>query len=259
MLSAIIIARNEEHNIRRCLVALDWVDEIIVLDSGSTDNTIQIAKEYTDKVYQTDWQGYGVQKQRALNYASGEWILNIDADEVVSPELKKSILKTMASNRFDACRVPIKMCFYNKVLRYSSSPSRHVRLFKKDGAAFSEDIVHEKIILPSHYRIGQLKAPLIHYSFKDVSHMLEKLNRYSSYSAKIKIKNHCANSLIATICRSLWMFTRCYFLQRGFLDGKEGFIFAYLNAQGTMFRGIKQIYHDSGIDGIPTISKENQC
>lgn len=256
MLSAIIIAKNEEHNLRRCLLSLQWVDEIIVLDSGSTDNTVQIAKEFTNKVYETDWQGYGVQKQRALSYASGDWVLNIDADESVSDELKHAMMRVMAVDSYDAFRIPIRMFFYNKLLRYSSSPTRHIRLFKKQGTSYSNDIVHEKIVLAKGAKIGRLKAPLVHHSFKDVSHVLEKINRYSSYSAKIKLNNKKPASLSKTMFGSCWMFFRSYLLQGGFLDGKAGLVFALFNAQGTMYRGLKQVYPDCDIAKLPNILED---
>lgn len=247
MLSVIIIAKNEAHKIRRCLASVAFADEIIVLDSGSEDNTPAIAQEYTSQVYQTDWQGYGVQKQRALNYAKGDWVLNLDADEFVSPALKQAILQAMADNQADAYRIPIQMHFYDRPLRYSSSPSRHIRLFKREGARYSDDIVHEKIILPENSRVEQMKAAIWHHSFDDVSHALTKMNKYSSYSAKIRIKSKKKISMAKTILASTWMFLRCYVLQKGFLDGRAGFLFAVMNAQGAFYRGVKQIYQDRDI------------
>lgn len=244
MLTVVIIAKNEEMNIRRCLESVCWADEIVVLDSGSDDNTLAIAKEFTDKVFSTDWQGYGIQKQRALAHATGEWVLNLDADESVDAHLKKSIQAAMKNNEADAYRIPIRMCFYDKPLRYTSSPKRHVRLFKREGARYSDDLVHEKIVLPKDARIGRIVEPIMHYSFKDVSHVLYKINRYSSYSANIRIQEKQKTSLLKTLLGTSWMFFRCYVLQRGFLDGREGFIFAVFSAQGAFYRGLKQLYVD---------------
>lgn len=251
MLTVNIIAKNEEKNIRRCLESVTWADEIIVLDSGSTDNTVAIARKYTDNVFTTDWRGYGVQKQRALTRATGDWVLNLDADEFVDEHLRKEIIGAMVVHQFDAYRIPIQMFFYGKPLRYSSSPKRHVRLFKRNGACFSSDIVHEKIILPDGARVGRIKAGILHHSFQDVSHALYKINRYSSYSAKISITKKKRAALSKTLISTCWMFVRCYFLQRGFLDGKAGFLFAMLNAQGSFYRGIKQLYPDQHINDLP--------
>ncbi len=259
MLSVVVIAKNEEPNIRRCLQSIQWADEIIVLDSGSCDSTVRIAKEFTSKVYVTDpsnWQGYGVQKQRALSYASGDWVLNIDADESVDSSLKYALIHAMLTDEADAYRVPIRMCFYDKQLRYSSSPKRHIRLFKREGASFSDDIVHEKIILPKGAKIGKLKDPIMHHSFRDVSHALYKINRYSSFSAKTRISANENTTLFKTMLGTGWMFFRCYFLQRGFLDGKEGLLLAFFNAQGTFYRGIKQLYCDSATGVVSEYSNK---
>lgn len=253
MLSVIIIAKNEAANIRRCLESVKWADEIVLLDSGSTDNTVEIARQYTNNLYGTDWQGYGIQKQRALMVATGDWVLNLDADESVSEELKEAIQEAMASNKADAYRVPICMNFYGKPMRYSSSPKRHMRLFKREGARFSEDIVHEKILLPSDARIAALSTPIMHHSYQDVSHAIYKMNRYSSYTAKIRLKERTKPSFFQILFSTGWMFFRCFFLQRGFLDGHEGFILAVLNAEGTFYRGIKQLYPDRRIADLPAV------
>lgn len=245
MLSVILIAKNEEKNIRRCLESITWVDEIVVVDSGSTDNTATIAKEFTDKVFiENDWQGYGIQKQRALAHATGDWVLNLDADETVDESLQQAIKEAMKAQPFDAFRIPIRMCFYGKLMRYSSSPTRHIRLFKRQGASYSKDVVHEKVELPSDARIGQMKEFIVHHCYQDISHLLSKINRYSSYSAQIRINEKKPASLLKTILGSGWMFFRCYIIQRGILDGKEGFLLAFFNAQGTFYRGIKQLYPD---------------
>lgn len=257
-LTVTIIAKNEERNIRRCLESVQFADEIIVLDSGSSDNTVAIAQEYTEHVFSTDWPGYGAQKQRALSKATGDWVLNLDADEAVSEALQQEILQAIALDAADAYRIAIKMNFYNQPLKYSSSPKRHARLFKREGARFSPDIVHEKIVLPDGARVGTLKNSIMHHSFKDVSHVLYKMNKYSSYSAKTYINKQRKASFAKTLASTSWMFFRCYVLQRGFLDGKIGFLFAIFNAQGTFYRGIKQLYQDSNIDQLPKLATVNE-
>ena len=244
MLSVIIIAKNEEANIRRCLESVQWADQIVVLDSGSIDNTFEMAKEFTQEVYKTDWKGYGIQKQRALSCAKHDWVLNIDADEVIDVGLKHEILDAIDSDLADAYRIPIRMIFYGKQLQYSASPTRHIRLFKRLGAKFSSDTVHEKVIMPEGARIEQLKLPILHQSYRDITHAMFKINRYSSYSARERLKRKQRGSLFKTFFATNWMFFRCFVLQRGFMDGQEGLIMAILKAQGTMIRGLKQIYPD---------------
>ncbi|MDF1646132.1 MAG: glycosyltransferase family 2 protein [Legionellaceae bacterium] len=248
MISVIIITKNESYRITRCLDSVMWADEIIVLDSGSTDNTVEIAKTYTPQVFvNTDWQGYGVQKQRALSYATGQWVLHLDADERVNDALKAKLIQVVKEDKVDACRVPIRLCFYGKPLRFSSSPTRHARFFKRAGAQFSDDIVHEKIVLPENARIQQLKTPILHDSFLDISHAIQKMDKYSSYSAKIRIDEKRHAGFLQSFCGAFWMFLRCYILQRGFLDGRAGLMLATLNAQGSFYRGIKQIYRDKSV------------
>ena len=258
-LSVIIITKNEEHNIRRCLQSVQFAEEIIVVDSGSEDHTVEIAKEYTPFVYVTsDWPGYGAQKQRALARATQDWVLNLDADEVISEALQQEIQAAMVANTAEAYRIPIKMYFYDKPLHYGSSPKRHARLFKRLNASFSGDIVHEKIVLPPNAVIGRCKNAIAHHSFKDISHVLYKLNKYSSYSAKTYLNKGRKTSFFKNLANFYWMFFRCYILQRGFLDGKVGFLFALFNAQGTFYRGIKQLYQDSQIEKLPHLSNEKE-
>lgn len=244
MLSVIIIAKNEAKNIRRCLESVSFADEIIVLDSGSSDDTVAIAKEYTDQVVITDWQGYGIQKQRALSYARGDWVLNLDADEQVAEDTAKEIQHAIATDAADAYRMPIQMHFYGKTLRYSASPKRHIRLFKRNYAQFTNVIVHEHVILSPSARIAALRSPLIHYSFHDLSHALYKINLYSSSTAKIRNQSQKNYSLWRSSLGAVWMFFRAYILQRGFLDGKMGFVLATLQAHGSFYRALKTIYKD---------------
>lgn len=245
MLSVIVIAKNEAANIRRCLESVRWADDIVVMDSGSDDDTVAIAREYTSHVFETDWQGFGIQKQRALSHARGDWVLNLDADEFVSDTLRQAIQSAISQKNMSGFRVPIRMQFYGKAMRFSAGPKRHVRLFKRAGARFSDDLVHEKIVLPAGARIGRLSTPILHYSFRDVSHALNKMNLYSSYSAHIRIETGKKHTLTQTIASSVWMFFRCYILQGGFLDATPGLVLAIFQAQSSWYRGIKQLYRDS--------------
>jgi glycosyltransferase involved in cell wall biosynthesis len=251
-ISVIIIAKNEATLIANCLESVKWADEIIVLDSGSTDNTVEIAKKYTPFVYITDWQGYGIQKQRALEKASGDWVLNIDADEEVTESLKNKLLEVVNSS-VDACRIPINLMFYQKMMKYSWSPFRHIRFFKREGASYEDKIIHESVKLPKGSQVIQLKEILKHYSFPDVHHALYKINKYSSYTAKIRCQQGKSSSMPKAIFGSLWMFFRCYIVQWGFLDGKSGFLLAVLNSQGSFYRAIKQIYREESLNDLPTL------
>lgn len=241
MLTVTIIIKNEEKQLRQCLQSVQWADEIIVLDSGSTDNSIAIAKEFTDKVFSTDWQGYGIQKQRALEHATGTWVLNIDADEIVSNPLREEILRVLPCTDKEAFQIPIFMHFYGKTLYYSCSSKKSIRLFKRESAHYNANIVHEAVVLPKNAKIARLKAGLIHHSWHDLTHAVEKMNKYSSLSAKMRNKKKSVPKVLAS---SLWMFFRCYFIQGGFLEGSRGFILAILSAENSFYRGVKTLYAD---------------
>lgn len=244
MLTVIIIARNEAANLRLCLNSVTWADEIIVLDSGSTDDTVAIAKAFTDQVYCTDWPGYGPQKQRALDYASQKWVLNLDADEIVTEALRLEIAAVIAQDQADAYQIPIYLNFYGRSLYHSWSPKHHVRLFKRLGARYTDQVVHESIILPAQARIRQLNEGIQHHSIQDLSHALDKLNLYSSHTAAMRKQQRKTPSLLKVVGSACWMFFRCYLIQGGFLEGKDGFVLAILSAEGSFYRGIKMIYPD---------------
>lgn len=244
MLSVIVITKNEGHNLARCLASVSFAQEIIVIDSGSTDTTLQIAQQYTPHVYQMDWCGFGIQKQRALEKATYPWVLNLDADESIDEPLKQAMLHAMRTNKADAFRVPIRLQFYGQHLRYAACPAHHIRLFKRAGAAYSPDIVHERVVLPAEARIAQLKPAILHHCYQDVSHMLQKLDKYSSYSATSRLAKQRSSSMTKACLGAWWMFIRCYFLQLGLLDGKLGLLFSIYQAQGSFYRAVKQCYPD---------------
>lgn len=238
-LSVIIITKNEEKNIRTCLDSIAWVDEIIVLDSGSTDNTVTICKEYSDKVYETDWIGFGQQKNRALKYASGDWILSLDADEWITPELKAEILMAIQNpERYVAFEIPRLSSYCGQYMRHSGWWPDHVtRLCRSGMARFSEQIVHERMIVDG--RVGRLSNHIMHTSFKDLEHVLTKLNRYSTDNADLLLAEKKKSSLLKAILHGLWSFIQTYIVQAGFLDGRMGFILAVSNAEGTYYKYLK--------------------
>ena len=148
-LSIIVIVKNEESSIRECLASVAWADEIIVLDSGSSDQTVAICREYTDKVYETDWPGFGPQKNRALEYATKDWVLSIDADERISYDLQTEIKRVIQMPaRFDAYTMPRRSNYCGRYMKHSGWwPDRVVRLFRRGKASFSDDLVHERIVV----------------------------------------------------------------------------------------------------------------
>lgn len=247
-LSIIIIVKNEESSIQDCLASVAWADEIIVLDSGSTDQTISICKEYTDKVYETDWPGFGQQKNRALEHATKDWVLSIDADERISYDLQTEIKRVIQlPGRHDAYTMPRRSNYCGRYMKHSGWwPDRVVRLFRRGKARFSDDLVHERVIVNG--KTGKLKEPIIHESLLTVEQVLNTLNSYSSAGAKMLADEGKKSGLTNAILHGLWTFIRTYFLRAGFLDGREGFMLAISNAEGTYYRYLK----------LMVINRENQ-
>jgi glycosyltransferase involved in cell wall biosynthesis len=239
-ISVIIITKNEENSILDCLSSVKWADEIIVLDSGSTDRTVEICQSQGAKVKATqDWQGFGKQKNRALALAKHEWILSIDADERVSETLHIEIEEAIRSNPLStAFQIPRTSSFCGQFIHHSGwSPDYVTRLFKRGEAQFSEDIVHEKLM--TKCQIKTLSSPLIHLSYDDLEDVLLKLNRYSSDGATMALAQNKQTSVINAVLRGLWAFFRTYIIKLGFLDGRMGFVLAVYNAETTYYKYLK--------------------
>lgn len=242
-LSVILITQNEEANIRDCLNSVSFADEIIVVDSGSTDSTVELCRSFTQQVFcNDDWQGFGVQKNRALDQAQSEWILSIDADERVTPALRAEIQQVVQHRPEVAFRIPRCSHYCGRWIKHSGwQPDYVTRLFRRESARFSNDLVHEQVQLLSG-KIGTLRNPLLHYSFTSLEEVLDKINHYSSASAQMLKNKRPPSSLKKAIFHGLWTFCRTYFLKRGFLDGREGFMLAVSNAEGTYYRYLKLMY-----------------
>ena len=238
-LSVIIICKNEAINILDCINSASFADEVIVLDSGSDDGTIDLVKTTTAKLLITDWPGYGVQKNRAIEAASGDWVFSLDADERISEPLVQEILSVISKEDYQVFDVPRISLYVSKFMQHSGwRPDRTKRLFKKESAKFSERMIHESLL--TTYSIGHLKEPLIHYSYRDFDTVLNKINEYSSLSAKQNFLNGTTKaSLKKAILHGMWAFLRTYILKAGFLDGKEGFMLAVSNAEGVYYRYLK--------------------
>jgi glycosyltransferase involved in cell wall biosynthesis len=242
-LSISIITLNEAHNIEYCLQSVaGWADEIVIVDSGSDDGTVEIAEELGAKVYKRDWPGYGIQKNRAIELTNGEWILSIDADERVPGELKEEIDKILCRPKYDAYSVKRLSSFCGRFMHHSGWwPDRVTRLFRKGAAKFNNVIVHEK--LEAAGPIGKTNGHLVHYTYRNLHDAIEKMNKYSSASALQKGKH---GSIAKAITHGIWMFLRTYFLKAGFLDGKEGFLLSVLNAETSYYKYVKPYYTKNG-------------
>jgi glycosyltransferase involved in cell wall biosynthesis len=224
-LSACIICRNEESNIHRCLTSLTFCDEIVIVDSGSTDKTISICKEFTDKIFFQDWLGYGKQRQKAQSLCQGEWVLFIDADEEVSPALAKEILEKIISNEdFIAYKILRLVYFLNICWRAGNwYPEYRLRLGRNKFVRWNDASVHEKII--ANGKIGRIKAPLNHYTYKNIAAQIDTINHYSTLAIdEISPKISSTKILLYMIVRPLFRFFKFYFLKGGLRYGIAGLI-----------------------------------
>jgi (heptosyl)LPS beta-1,4-glucosyltransferase len=232
-LSAIIIARDEQASIGRCLAALErWVDEIVVVDGGSTDDTAKIARGHGARVIESAWLGFGRQKQLALDAAGGAWVLSVDADEVVTEELRREIDEILSGEPPAAgFHIPRSIQAFGARLDHGECGQAPLRLFRREGARFTDAEVHERVIVRG--KVGELRSRLLHYSIRDLKHQLDKLNRYAWLWAQERHRRGERAGLGSALAHGLWSFIEVYFFRRGVLDGRLGLTLALLQSQYT--------------------------
>ena len=265
-LSAVVITLNSAATLKRCLESLSFADEVIVLDGGSSDQTQMIARDCGARVFEnSDWLGFGAQKNRALDLSSHNWILLLDSDEwfevdaaqeirrvikesekptansVGDPSIKApSASVALSDTKPLAYRLRRRSRYLGEVVRHSGWWPDHVtRLFQRDAARYSEDWVHERLLLREPKRIGTLRAIIEHDAVMSVEQVLGKTNRYSSLSAKQMHAAGRSASVRLAIAKGLWAFVRTYLFQLGFLDGRVGFLIAFHSAETTFYRYLK--------------------
>ncbi len=238
-LSVIVITHNEAANIADCLRSVQFADELVVVDSASTDITVGLARELGARVSCTDdWPGFGRQKNRALELATGDWVLSLDADERVTPELAMSIREAVAAGTFDAYEINRHSSYCGQYMNHSGwYPDRVVRLFRRGRARFSDDLVHERVLTQS--RVGRLRGNLLHRSMPHFESVLDKMDRYSTAGAQALMHKGVRGSMTKALGHGLWTFLRTYVLRLGFLDGRLGLALAISNAEGTYYRYLK--------------------
>ena len=240
-LSVILITRNEEANLADCLASLEGIaQQIVVVDTNSVDSTLEIAKNYGAVISQpADWPGFGPQKNRALDLATGEWVLSLDADERLTPALRSEILTAIHhSAHVDCFAIPRLSWYCGRFIRHSGwSPDYVDRLFKRGTARFSDDLVHERLIPAG--QVAKLENPMLHFSFMNFSQVLQKIDRYSTASAEQAFMTGRRSNPLKAILHGLWAFIRTYFIRAGFLDGYQGLALALSNAEGSYYRYMK--------------------
>lgn len=241
-LSVILITRDESRHLPECLQSVAFADEWIVVDSGSSDDTREIAAAFGATVVRTDdWPGFGVQKNRALDLARGRWVLSIDADERVSPELAASIGHVVAGGG-DAgpCGYELSRLssFCGQWMRHGDwYPDRVLRLFRRGKARFSDDRVHERVVVDG--TVGRLRGHLMHLTMDSLDDALAKMNRYSAGRAADLARSGRRSGVGRAVGHALWAFVRGYLFKRGILDGRLGLVLALYVAEGTYYRHLK--------------------
>lgn len=245
-LSVIIITLNEARHIADCLDSVGFADEVIVVDSGSTDGTRDIAQARGAKVTLTaDWPGFGRQKNRALDLATSDWVLSIDADERVTPELAAEIQDVLRAAgpgvAASAYRIARLSNFGGRWIRHSGWWPDHVlRLFKRGTARFKDVAVHESVV--TGQPVATLESHFLHYPYASLEQFIAKINHYSSEAAAMMHARGKRTSVLGAWGHAVWTFVRIYLLRKGFLDGKEGFILAVMGAAGSFFRYTKLLF-----------------
>ena len=224
-LSVVIITFNEEHNLPRTLASVKWADEIIVVDSQSTDRTVEIANSFGAKVFVEPWKGFAAQKNSALDKASRDWILSLDADEEVSPELKlelENVIGDQTPN--EGYYIPRRNLFLKRWIRHGGFyPDAKLRLFRRGAARFEERLVHEDAQLTG--KTAALTNPLLHHAYPSLSAYIEHMNRDSSLGAEMTVaKGRRGFSLLNIVLRPIFTFLYNYIFRLGFLDGREGLL-----------------------------------
>ena len=243
-LAVVIVAKNEAARIADCIASAAFADEVLVLDSGSTDQTATIARAAGARVVVTDWPGYGPQVARGFSLAQSDWVLSLDADERIPAKLQAEIRAAIQRGAHDGYRIPRWSEFCGKVMHHGDwRPDRTLRLGRRARSGFTSDFLHAHMTVDGP--VGDLAESLIHHSYPDVHDVLEKLDRYSSGSARDMHSRGRTASLAKAIAHGLFAFVRTYLLKLGFLDGRHGLMLAIYNAEYAYYKYVKLMFMQS--------------
>ena len=230
-LSIVILTQNSQKYLDEVLQSSAFADEVLVLDSGSTDDTLAIAARHGARIEKQPWLGFGLQKQRAVELATHDWVFVLDSDEAIPPALADEIRATLQAPRYAGYEVPRLNWFFGKPIRHGGLyPDATLRLFDRRRGRFTENAVHERVVVEGS--VGELTHPMHHYAYDSVEEFIAKQNRYATLGAK-------PNRLKA-IVNPWWTFFRMYVVKRGFLDGWHGYLIARLYAQYTFWKYVKE-------------------
>ncbi len=252
-LSVYIPVLNEEDKIEAALQSVAWADEIVILDTGCTDNTIAIARRYTDRIIAHDFRGFGRLRNAGIDACRHEWILSLDADERCTPELAEEIRRLLDGEpSCDAYWIPRRNWFMGRWIRHGGwyPDFCQPKLFRRQALRYDEDDeVHEGWRVNGE--TGRLRGDIVHFSFRDLSDVLRKIDSYSELGAEKLRRSGKTSSIGKALARGLWAFLRIYVLKLGFLDGRAGLVIAISNFQGTFYRHAKLAWKQHGWDRPP--------
>ncbi len=238
MISAVILTKNSDKTLKNTLESIKQLNEIIILDNGSTDKTIEIAKSYKNvKIHFSDFIGYGPLRNKGADIAKNNWILALDSDEALSEQLQAE-LKNISLNEINVYSFNFHNYFNNKLIKYCGwYPESHIRLYNKNKTHFSNSLVHEKLLDKGLNKIS-FQSPINHYSYQNLDDFLKKMSHYSTLFAN-QNKNKKDSSLLKAIAHSLFAFFKSYIIKKGIFGGKEGFIISLYNANTALYKYLK--------------------
>jgi glycosyltransferase involved in cell wall biosynthesis len=252
-LTVTVITLNEEANIVPCLESANWAAEIVVLDSGSTDRTVTLARQFTDRVFEVPWQGFGKTKNQAIAAARMPWIFVLDADERITPDLRREIEQVVAADGpLDGYRVPRRNHFCGRFIKYLGwYPDYSIRLFRKAKGRFVEREVHESVEIDG--QVGTLEHPMLHYTYTSSSDFVQRMDRYSTLAARELLRRGQRPRPGELVWRPLLTFLKLYILQRGFLAGRDGYTLAFLYSTYNFLKYYKfrEFKQQSDLEGVP--------
>jgi len=237
-ISVTIITKNEERNIERCLRSVSWADEIIVVDSGSTDRTVEICNQFRCRVLQTEWRGYGLTKHFAVEQASHDWIFSIDADEEATVQLHGEIERILENPDAAGYRIKRNSFYLRKMIRHAGwNKDYPLRLFNRKYGNFNDKVLHESVQLSGN--VKKIEAPILHYTYPTIHSHVARMNKYSELGAEAALSKGKSATLAGAVARGMIKFLKMYFLQAGFLDGKIGFLLAFNSSYGVFLKYCK--------------------
>lgn len=243
-LTVVIVAKNEETNIAQCIASASFADEVLVLDSRSSDATVRLAREAGARVVEADWPGYGPQVARGFSLASGTWVLSLDADERISDALRVEVMNAIRSGVHDGWRIPRVSEFCGRFIQHSGwRPDYTLRLGRRAKSDFTDHFLHAHMTVDGS--VGELNSPLIHFSYPNLHDVLEKLDRYSTGNARDMHARGKAGGVWRGVLHGLFAFVRTYFVRLGVLDGRHGLMLAIYNAEYTYYKYVKLMFLQS--------------